>query len=62
MCAGKDHLLRVGPLIIVRRYTYWPRERSEPASARLFVLAAREGGPPAIVAGHSKRPALKFPG
>jgi hypothetical protein len=21
MCAGKDHLLRVGPLIIVRRYT-----------------------------------------
>jgi hypothetical protein len=22
MCAGKDHLLRVGPYIIVRRYTY----------------------------------------
>jgi integrase len=22
MCAGKDHLLRVGPLIIVRRYIY----------------------------------------
>jgi hypothetical protein len=22
MCAGKDHLLRVGPLIIVRRYSY----------------------------------------
>jgi hypothetical protein len=24
MCAGKDHLLRVGPFIIARRYTYRP--------------------------------------
>jgi hypothetical protein len=22
MCAGNDHLLRVGPFIIARRYTY----------------------------------------
>jgi hypothetical protein len=34
MCAGKDHLLRVGAYIIARRYTY---EAFPPAEARRLV-------------------------
>jgi hypothetical protein len=36
-CAGKDHLLRVGPFIIARRYTYWVISHADRA------VAARTG-------------------
>jgi hypothetical protein len=31
MCAGKDHLLRVGPFIIARRYSYRLEQRRLPS-------------------------------
>jgi transposase len=52
MCAGKDHLLRVGPFIIARRYIYMAAlvaARVNPVIRQMY-LRLREAGRPTKVA------------